>query len=347
MSLPSSINLQFLLILTLQLVSCSTSHDSDDPSSRSNNQKGEYIYRKHNEVFFNVPPPERTLQKPHSWQYASQNNLPEVTKEFFICKGNILNPPHNVKQNNNTENIYDCAGCQTHTLPIRNGKEFIYPILIELLNFIQDTTKKRIVITSGHRCPAHNTYVDMAVSNQYSKHTIGAEVDFYVEGMETEPNKIVDIIQQYYTTNPQYQGKKEYEIFTRYDKGDANVSIMPWFNKEVFVKIYSKTEGRNFDNNHPHPYIAIQVRHDRDLNEKSHILMGKSYQKLLQKITIEIFASHKLYSRFLTCRCGEIGRRGRLKIYSSQEGAGSSPVIGITTEAFIRRSSVFYFQIQI
>lgn len=257
----------FLLTLVLILTSCSSSETSDDAASRSRNPKGEYIYRKSNESFLNIPPAEPMPPKRYFWQSLKQQSLPKITKQHFRCKGTLLNPPKIVKQDNSTQYIYDCGGLTTHGLPLKNGKEFIYPILIDLLNYIQDTTKKSVVITSGHRCPEHNTYVDQSVSNRYSKHMIGAEVSFYVEGLEGEPEKIVGIIKQFYASFPEYQGKKDYE-FARYEKADANVSIPPWFNKEVFIKIFSRGEGRNIDNSHPHPYLSIQVRYDPQSNEK-------------------------------------------------------------------------------
>ena len=44
------------------------------------------------------------------------------------------------------------------------------------------------------------------------------------------------------------------------------------------------------------------------------------------------------------CRRGGIGRRGRLKIYYSQECAGSSPVVGILPDKVsTKRSCPFFF----
>ena len=30
---------------------------------------------------------------------------------------------------------------------------------------------------------------------------------------------------------------------------------IPWFNKEIFIKLYRKSEGRDGDNRHPYPYL--------------------------------------------------------------------------------------------
>jgi hypothetical protein len=52
------------------------------------------------------------------------------------------------------------------------------------------------------------------------------------------------------------------------NKGESDVSTPPWYNKEILIKLYLKNEGRDFDNRHPYPYVSIQVRFDRELNEK-------------------------------------------------------------------------------
>ena len=47
----------------------------------------------------------------------------------------------------------------------------------------------------------------------------------------------------------------------------SHLAIEPWQNKEILIKLYQKDEGRDLDNRHPHPYISIQVRYDRDRGE--------------------------------------------------------------------------------
>ena len=157
------------------------------------------------------------------------------------------------------ETIYcqDCGGLERHSLPLKEDKEFIYPILIDLLNYLQEKTRKKVVITCGHRCPLHNTYADVAKEATYSKHLIGAEVDFYLEGMEKKPFEVAQLIRAYYEGRP-----KEYSHFFRYQKRDSHVKTNPWYNKEIFLKVYAPNEGRDLDNTHPYPYLSIQVRHD-------------------------------------------------------------------------------------
>jgi hypothetical protein len=203
-----------------------------------------------------------------SYPWEKDGNLSPITKDYFRCKGSFLNPfVPIIKDNKIIENIFDCSG--SHSLPFRHGKEFIYPILIELLNEIQASTGKAVVITSGHRCPQHNRYIDPSPKNQSSKHQIGAEVSFYVAGLEHKPETILNAILSFYRSDPRYASEgKSYASFERYDK-ETDVSTKPWFNKEILIKLYLPHEGRNSDNRHPFPYFSIQVRFDRDTHMRA------------------------------------------------------------------------------
>jgi len=234
---------------------------------RKRNCKGETIYRNSNDFLYPIATPQFTPRAAYPWE--SETNLPRITKEFFRCKGNLLNSPIlESSESTPPTSFSDCDGGGRHSLPLIYGKEGVYPILIELLNYIQKKTGKRVIITSGHRCPVHNTYVDRSKENRTSKHQIGAEVDFYVQGMEERPQEIAGLLMQYYQETPIYQNQREYQIFVRYDKADARVAIQPWMNREIYIKLNQKEEGRNVDNRHPYPYISIQVRFDRDKQER-------------------------------------------------------------------------------
>ena len=238
----------------LFLLSCSNGIErAENEKLRRKNCKGEYIYRNHNEYFSAISPPAHTPRAAYPWE----GNLPKITKEFFRCKGssaslpNLLDPQHPLN---------DCES--RHGLPVLSGHEAVYPILIDLLNHVQKVTGRRAIITCGHRCPIHNTWVDPSKENAASKHQIGAEVDFYVQGMEQQPLEIVQILMSY------YQGQKEYESFQRYESQDSKVATPPWLNKEIFIKVNLANEGRDADNRHPYPYITLQVRFDRHRKEK-------------------------------------------------------------------------------
>jgi hypothetical protein len=254
------------ICLLLSLFSC-----SENPQSiKKQNVKGESVFRSHLTHLF-IPPPPRPKQKaPYPWQERFLGKYPRISKEFFRCKGNPANPVIVKKNDEKKDAVYyrDCGGCERHGLPLRDGKEFVYPCLIDLLNYCQEKTGKKVVITTGHRCRDHNTYCDPTPANFGSKHMMGAEVDFYIEGMQQQTETLISVIQQYYAEKEPYKGHKEYEKFERYQKEGMNVSTPPWFNKEIFVKLYSATEGRDIDNQHPYPYLSIQVRYDRERDQK-------------------------------------------------------------------------------
>lgn len=258
----------FLIITSCGGCSSSTEDTQEAQQLRKRNQKGEYIYRKHDESFFTIPPAEKISPVAYPWDKGQTSLYPKITKEFFRCKGSQLNPCHIIQDKGEIRRYHDCGGAEKHSLPLREGKEFMYPILIELVNYVQNKTGKRVVITCGHRCPEHNTYSDPSTENQCSKHMIGAEVAFYVQGIEEKPELVIKHLQEFYRETPRYKGQKEFEEFQRYEKDKTNVTTPPWYNKEIFIKLFKKKEGRDFDNRHPYPYISIQVRYDRDLKEK-------------------------------------------------------------------------------
>lgn len=267
----------------LSLISVGCTDQTEKEKIKTLNQKAEYIYRKHDEYLFTPPQPVAQTRKLYPWEAQVVGNHPKITKEFFRCKGSHSNPVHIVQGKTDVERFFDCGGSEKHSLPLRDDKEFIYPILIDLMNYLQSKTGKRVVITSGHRCPDHNVYCDSSVSNQASKHMIGAEVSFYVQGMEEKPETIVKYLQEYYTTNPKYKNQKDFIEFKRYEKEDTNVSTKPWYNKEIFIKLFQKKEGRNFDNRHPYPYISVQVRFDVDTGQKVIYTWKDANQNFLRK----------------------------------------------------------------
>ncbi len=201
----------------------------------------------------------------YPWKTYSSSYSP-ITKKYFRCKGSPLNPPIPSYENGKViANRFDCLGSSAHSLPIRNGKEFIYPVLIDILNHIQEMMKKAVVITSGHRCPNHNRYIDTSAKNQFSKHQIGAEVSFYIKGQErNNSDAVIACIEDFYKSHRKYlQNQKDYLPLVRYEL-QTDTSIQPWMNKEIFVKFYLPTEGRNGDNTHPYGYFSIQVRFDHE-----------------------------------------------------------------------------------
>ncbi len=253
----------------LLLIGCSGLEQAEQEKIRRQNARAEMIYRRHDEMHYAILPLEPRVREYYPWEEGNSGGFPPITKEWFRCRGRGSNPAR-IDGVEGKAAIYrpDCGGSERHSLPVRENEEFIYPILLEIINHLQSKTQRQVVVTCGYRCPTHNAYADPSRQAEVSKHMIGGEVDFYIQGWELKPEEIVKWIMQYYRKDERYRGKKEYEEFLRYEKADTDVSTLPWYNKELFIKIYQKNEGRDLDNRHPYPYISLQVRFDRDLNKR-------------------------------------------------------------------------------
>lgn len=240
------------------LFGCSRMDQSENEKIRKYNEKKEMIYRLDREQVFASVPNEPMKREKYPWEELPMGVI-KINKEYFRCKGSDINPP--IKGGG--EEITDCGGLEKHGLPFRDGQEFIYPMLIQLLNHIQEKSQSTVVITTGHRCPVHNRYADPSRIMQSSKHQIGAEVDFYIEGYEDKPLEVIKWIMDYYQTNE----NGEYSRFFRCQKNPEGLKHPGWYNKEILLRIHEKNEGRDFDNRHPYPYITIELRFDRHKNE--------------------------------------------------------------------------------
>ena len=271
----------FLFLLLAGLAGCSGLEESEKEKIRQTNATGQVIYRSHDETYFSIEEPKKTSRQSYPWEETYIGAHVRITKEFFRCKGSSQNPPITKTEASNDAYVADCAGMQQHSLPFLDGKEHIYPALIELVNYLQEKTQKKVVISCGHRCPTHNTYADSSRYNQTSKHMIGAEVDFYIKGLEWSPEQIVELLAHYYHEHPTFSQDTQFTTFTRYE-GGTDVSTLPWYNKEIFIKLYKKDEGRDLDNRHRFPYISIQLKWDRDAGERVTYSWSKAFNGYLR-----------------------------------------------------------------
>lgn len=252
------------MISLFLLIGCSGMEQAERAKVRKSNCVEEPIFRRQGDYFYEAKEIVHVPRSLYPWE--TESRLPRITKEFFRCKGSTLNPPViDVHDPNRIEPLTDCGGYTSHGLPIIHGKEGVYPILIELLNYVQKKTKKRVVITCGHRCPLHNRYADPSEANQTSKHQIGAEVDFYVQGMEERPQEVVGVLMQYFQERGPLPKEKEGIAFKKLSSSNSGADS--WMNREVLIQLYPKGEGRDGDNRHPHPYICIQARFDAKQKE--------------------------------------------------------------------------------
>lgn len=203
------------------------------------------------------------------YMLRTANNYERITPEFFRCRGSLLHSSIPVLRDGKVvENIFDCGGTSAHSLYVRDGKEYVFPVLLEVLNEIQQKTKKQVVITSGHRCPQHHRYVTARGVHSTAKHMIGAAVTFYVVGLERSQEQVLKVIMDFYKKYPVPEKERiKYTEFVRSDKSE-DVTTPPWYNKELFIKFYKEHEGRDADNTHPFPYFALQVRFDRENNKE-------------------------------------------------------------------------------
>lgn len=191
--------LLFYLLSFFLISGCSNSEDIKQSEIKKKNAKAEYILRHNNSCFFKIFPPDVRIKEPYPWEEQMIGDIPRITKEFFRCKGSSLNLPIVDYTNPEKPETYeDCKGPSSHSLFLIHGKEGVYPVLIDILNFLQEKTRKKVIITCGYRCPLHNKYCDRSLQAKVSKHMIGAEVDFYVQGMEYQPEEVIDLIFQFY-----------------------------------------------------------------------------------------------------------------------------------------------------
>ncbi len=261
---------RIICLILLGLAGCSRLEESEKEKIRQDHCKTEPIYRKHNEFSYVLIAPEHTPRSLYPWE--AESYLPRMTREYFRCRGNPANPPKII----DGASLSDCEGGSHHGLPVLQGREGVYPVLLDLLNYIQKKTGKRVIVTCGHRCPTHNAYSDASKEARTSKHQIGAEVDFYVQGMEECPLEVVGLLMQYYREMPLSQTDPAYRDFKRYEP--SNTASQSWMNKEIFIKILQKSEGRDFDNRHPYPYISLQVRFCRDTKARVVYEWAKAHQ---------------------------------------------------------------------
>ncbi len=263
------------LLLSLLFYACSGAEQTESKALRKKNQIAAPLLRDEEEEVLYLPSNLTSPSPSYPWQttYAQSSQLSLITKEYFRCKGSIQNPPY--QQEGQEAYTFDCRGGNKHSLPLRDGEEFIYPILINLLNFLQKKTEKQVIVLSGHRCPEHNTYIDPSSYNRTSKHQIGAEVAFYLQGLESSPEKVVSLLMEYYQSSEE----KSLQSFSRYEKPDTNVSTPPWYNKEIFIKMFLEGEGRNREISISHPYISVQVRYDSTLGKRVYYSWDQAHKQ--------------------------------------------------------------------
>lgn len=250
--------------MAILLVSCSGLEKTQQGKIRKANEVKDPILRFSDEYYFKETLPKKKEREKYPWEERYVGNFTKITKESFRCRGSSSHPDRKFINSDGIEEILvDCEGLGSHSLPVREGEEFIYETLLNLLNHVQKENQKRVIVTSGYRCPVHNRYCNHAKSNQTSKHQIGAEVDFYVDGMQSNPEDVVKQLIEYYQND-----EPHYQQFRKMVKEKNGFQYPVWYNKEIFITINHYKISNDLDNNFSHPYITIELRIDRENESK-------------------------------------------------------------------------------
>lgn len=224
-------------MVLLFLLGCTTLEEAHKQRVKEINEVKEPIERLEGETSLVIAPPQGRPKVPYPWEEQYIGTLRKITKEFFRCKGSSSNPAEVVK-GKEAVYFYDCT---PHSLPIREGEEKVSPLLIDVLNFLQQKLEARVVITSAHQCPTHYKYLKKEKKSKMSRYLVGAKVDFYVEGHEKRPQEVEALINQFFKEPLKVQIKGQ-----------------EWTNREVRLLLRKRGERRNRDNQHGHPYFTLE-----------------------------------------------------------------------------------------
>lgn len=103
-----------------------------------------------------------------------RSHTTRINKYHFCCGGSIEHPIYETDKGW----FSDCSGGQVHSLPLKDNEEWISPILITLLNDLQDHFETAAVVLCGHCCPIHYRYRIEKGQRAVRRHMMGAAVDF-------------------------------------------------------------------------------------------------------------------------------------------------------------------------
>lgn len=164
-----------------------------------------------------------------------QSHWHTLTRDHFRCKGQGGRAPIMLSDG---EYLFDCWGFE-HGLPWIQSQEFIEPLLITLLNNLQEELQTKVVIVSGHRCPAHHRFITKGEGSTNDRHLIGAAADFYVKSFEEDPQKVILSLQNIFNQ------------LSEDPKTKLELQNEPYFWKNVFCEIRWRPAG--FMNSLDHP----------------------------------------------------------------------------------------------
>lgn len=176
-------NLCKLLSLFL-LVSCGSFEKSEKKKLMQKEKRVCAVVLQGGEKQLDLGPSQSFEVAGYPWERYGFLLLP-ISKEHFRCKGSSLSPPKTfLSYSGQLQTVQDCGG--DHSLPLKNDQEYIDPMLIDLLNALQDKLGAKVIVLIGHVCPVHAIYDNPMAPHKDFKYQLGAKVAFYVEGNESQ-----------------------------------------------------------------------------------------------------------------------------------------------------------------
>lgn len=173
-----------------------------------------------------------------------------LTRDHFRCKGRGDRAPIALNDGNY---LFDCWG-REHGLPWIEGREFVEPLLILLLNGVQNELQSPVTIFSGHRCPAHHRYLTQGEGSATDRHLIGAAADFELNGYTQEPQTVVAAIQ------------KVFNKLCNQPKSKLMASQEGWKNYFCEIKWHPAAQFTSPDHPSDRGYFEIIITHRLDLS---------------------------------------------------------------------------------
>lgn len=254
------IPIAFFALVSL-LASCSDTKSHVEKRRMKNNQTEEKIYRHSTEYYYKKEPFTLVKKDPYPWE--NESPFPKITINSLRCRGDRSHPILKHLQGE----FEDCNGMYEHGLPYVDHEEFVYPVLLTLLNKVQNVFNKQVVVVSGHRCPKHHLYITLG-SSKLSKYMIGARVDFTVIGMEDQGELIIEKIKEFYS--------EDEEKFCHFKKEVDSTGTVIWSNQEIRLFITKEGEHNVIDKK-KHPVVTIDVCFDRKKNEPVYLDWNQAY----------------------------------------------------------------------
>lgn len=138
-----------------------------------------------NHSILNKSPWVRYQEGPHGTWHT-------LTCDHFRCKGHGARAPIALEDGNY---LFDCWGFE-HGLPWIDNQEYVEPLLVNLLNKLQEELETSVVILSGHRCPAHHRFITKGKGSMSDRHLIAAAADFKVRGFEKSPHTVLSALEK-------------------------------------------------------------------------------------------------------------------------------------------------------